>query len=86
MKGLILNPDEFYILASKEYVTVLLDHAAEMRAEDTCRRVPVHYAGFFDLGFGHDAAGGSGSRVVLEVRAHDVLYLIEDGQIVCRLV
>ena len=84
---MILNPDEFYILASKEFVTVPLDHAAEMRAYDTrVGEFRVHYAGFFDPGFGHDAAGGSGSRAVLEVRAHDVPYLIEDGQIVCRLV
>ena len=87
LAGLILNPDEFYILASKEFVTVPLDHAAEMRAYDTrVGEFRVHYAGFFDPGFGHDAAGGSGSRAVLEVRAHDVPYLIEDGQIVCRLV
>lgn len=85
--GLILNPDEFYILASKEFITVPLDHAAEMRAYDTkVGEFRVHYAGFFDPGFGHDEVGGSGTRAVLEVRAHDVPYLIEDGQVVCRLV
>lgn len=85
--GLILNPDEFYILASKEFITVPLDHAAEMRAYDTkVGEFRVHYAGFFDPGFGHDQVGGAGTRAVLEVRAHDVPYLIEDGQVVCRLV
>ena len=84
---LILNPDEFYILMSKEYVSVPLDHAAEMRAYDTrVGEFRVHYAGFFDPGFGHAAAGGSGSRAVLEVRSHDVPFLIEDGQTVCRVV
>jgi len=84
---LILNPDEFYILMSKEYVTVPTDHAAEMRAYDTrVGEFRVHYAGFFDPGFGHEAAGGVGTRAVLEVRSHDVPFLIEDGQTVCRLV
>jgi len=46
----------------------------------------VHYAGFFDPGFGHDAAGGAGSRVVLEVRSHKVPFMLEDGQIVGRAV
>ncbi len=84
---LILNPDEFYILMSKEYVTVPLDHAAEMRAYDTrVGEFRVHYAGFFDPGFGHEAAGGVGTRAVLEVRSHDVPFVVEDGQTVCRLV
>ena len=46
----------------------------------------VHYAGFFDPGFGHRAAGGHGARAVLEVRSRDVPFIIEDGQIVGRLV
>lgn len=84
---LILNPDEFYILMSKEFVTVPLDHAAEMRAYDTrVGEFRVHYAGFFDPGFGHEAAGGVGTRAVLEVRSHDVPFLVEDGQTVCRLI
>jgi dCTP deaminase len=86
-RGLILNPDEFYILTSKEYVTVPPDHAAEMRAYDTrVGEFRVHYAGFFDPGFGHPDANGVGTRAVLEVRSHDVPFMIEDGQIVCRLV
>ena len=86
-KALILDPDEFYILASKEAVSVPPDQAAEMRAYDTLvGEFRVHYAGFFDPGFGHDAAGGSGSRAVLEVRSHDVPFVLEDGQMVGRLV
>ena len=84
---LILNPDEFYILMSKEYVTIPLDYAAEMRAYDTkVGEFRVHYAGFFDPGFGHAESGGQGTRAVLEVRSHDVPFLIEDGQTVCRLI
>ncbi len=86
-KTLILDPDEFYILASKETVSVPPDQAAEMRAYDTLvGEFRVHYAGFFDPGFGHDAAGGSGSRAVLEVRSHDVPFVLKDGQMVGRLV
>ncbi len=84
---LILNPDEFYILMSKEFISVPLDHAAEMRAYDTrVGEFRVHYAGFFDPGFGHTETGGNGTRAVLEVRSHDVPFVIEDGQMVCRLV
>lgn len=86
-KSLVLDPDEFYILASKEAVNVPPDQAAEMRAYDTLvGEFRVHYAGFFDPGFGHDAAGGAGSRAVLEVRSHDVPFVLEDGQMVGRLV
>ncbi len=84
---IILDPDEFYILASKEAVNVPPDYAAEMRPYDTLvGEFRVHYAGFFDPGFGYDAAGGGGSRAVLEVRSHDVPFLLEDGQRVGRLV
>jgi len=84
---LVLDPGEFYILASKEAVHVPPGHAAEMVPFDPLvGEFRVHYAGFFDPGFGHSAAGGSGSRAVLEVRSHDVPFLIEDGQIVGRLV
>jgi dCTP deaminase len=86
-KTLILDPDEFYILASKEAVSVPPDQAAEMRAYDTLvGEFRVHYAGFFDPGFGHNAAGGEGSRAVLEVRSHDVPFVLEDGQMVGRLI
>lgn len=84
---IVLNPDDFYILASREAVTVPADHAAEMVAYDTLvGEFRVHYAGFFDPGFGDDAAGGGGSRAVLEVRSHDVPFMIEHGQILGRLV
>ena len=85
--NLTLDTDDFYILASKEAVSVPPDHAAEMRPYDTyVGEFRVHYAGFFDPGFGHDAAGGGGSRAVLEVRSHDVPFVLEDGQVVGRLV
>lgn len=86
-QNLTLDTDDFYILASKEAVSVPPDHAAEMRPYDTyVGEFRVHYAGFFDPGFGHDAAGGGGSRAVLEVRSHDVPFVLEDGQVVGRLV
>ena len=85
--GLVLNPDEFYILASREFVTVPSAYAAEMRAYDTrVGEFRAHYAGFFDPGFGVDAVGASPTRAVLEVRSHDVPFLIEQGQVACRLV
>lgn len=84
---IVLDPDEFYILVSKEAVHVPPDHAAEMTPFDPLvGEFRVHYAGFFDPGFGHSAAGGTGSRAVLEVRSHDVPFILEDGQIVGRLV
>ena len=83
--GLILNPNDFYILASKEAVTVPPDHAAEMVAYDTLvGEFRVHYAGFFDPGFGHAENGGT--RAVLEVRSHEVPFVLDDGQIVGRLI
>ncbi len=83
---LVLDPGEFYILASKEAVRVPPDHAAEMVPFDPfVGEFRVHYAGFFDPGFGHAAGGGEGARAVLEVRAHEVPFVLEDGQIVGRL-
>ncbi|KMO15716.1 2'-deoxycytidine 5'-triphosphate deaminase [Methylobacterium platani] len=84
---LILDPGQFYILASKESVQVPPDFAAEMVPFDPLvGEFRVHYAGFFDPGFGHAEAGGSGARAVLEVRSRDVPFMLEDGQIVGRLV
>ncbi|KQZ50689.1 2-deoxycytidine 5-triphosphate deaminase [Rhizobium sp. Root149] len=84
---LILDPDEFYILVSREAVHVPPSYAAEMTPYDPLvGEFRVHYAGFFDPGFGHAAAGGSGSRAVLEVRSHEVPFILEHGQIVGRLV
>jgi dCTP deaminase len=86
-RDLVLDPGEFYILASKEAVRVPADHAAEMTPFDPLvGEFRVHYAGFFDPGFGAAEAGGAGSRAVLEVRSHDVPFIVEDGQIVGRLV
>jgi dCTP deaminase len=84
--GLILDPAEFYILASRDPVKVPPTHAAEMIAYDTLvGEFRVHYAGFFDPGFGHPDAGGEGSRAVLEVRSYEVPFVIEHGQVVGRL-
>jgi len=86
-KQLILDPGEFYILVSKEAVHVPSDYAAEMVPYDTLvGEFRVHYAGFFDPGFGAPEAGGLGAKAVLEVRSFDVPFLLEDGQNVGRLV
>jgi dCTP deaminase len=86
-RELILDPDEFYILVSREAVHVPPLFAAEMTPFDPLvGEFRVHYAGFFDPGFGHSAAGGTGSRAVLEVRSHEVPFILEHGQIVGRLV
>ncbi|MSQ72357.1 MAG: 2'-deoxycytidine 5'-triphosphate deaminase [Betaproteobacteria bacterium] len=83
--SLILDPDEFYILMTKEAIAVPPDYAAEMLPYDTrAGEFRVHYAGFFDPGFGWNAAtnkAGS-SRGVLEVRSHEVPFLLEHGQTV----
>ncbi|MGB3538017.1 MAG: 2'-deoxycytidine 5'-triphosphate deaminase [Mesorhizobium sp.] len=84
---LVLDPNEFYILVSREAVHVPPLYAAEMTPFDPLvGEFRVHYAGFFDPGFGHSAAGGSGSRAVLEVRSHEVPFILDHGQIVGRLV
>lgn len=86
-KRLILDPDQFYILASKEAVHVPPTQAAEMVPfNPLVGEFRVHYAGFFDPGFGHADAGGTGSKAVLEVRSHKVPFVLEDGQIIGRLV
>jgi len=84
---LVLDPDQFYILVSREAVHVPPEYAAEMVPFDPLvGEFRVHYAGFFDPGFGHSKAGGEGSRAVLEVRSHEVPFILEHGQIVGRLV
>jgi dCTP deaminase len=86
-QSLILDPDEFYILASNEAVQVPPDYAAEMVPFDPLvGEFRVHYAGFFDPGFGYAGSGGLGSRAVLEVRSREVPFILEHGQIVGRLV
>ncbi|HEY2357900.1 MAG TPA: 2'-deoxycytidine 5'-triphosphate deaminase [Phenylobacterium sp.] len=84
---LLLDPGEFYILASKQAVEIPVLEAAEMTPIDpSVGEFRVHYAGFFDPGFGTDEAHGKGSRGVLEVRSHETPFILEDGQTVARLV
>lgn len=86
-RTLILDPNAFYILASKEAVQVPPSYAAEMVPfNPLVGEFRVHYAGFFDPGFGYAGAGGAGARAVLEVRSHEVPFILEDGQIVGRLI
>lgn len=82
---LILEPEAFYIFASKERCRIPEHLAAEMIAYDTgSGELRTHYAGFFDSGFG-GRIKDKGARAVLEVRSHDVPFLIEDGQTFCSM-
>jgi len=84
---LVLDPEEFYILASQEAVSIPHDQAAEMAPiAPEIGEFRAHYAGFFDPGFGLAEAGGKGSRAVLEVRGRDVPFLLKHGQAVAKLV
>ena len=84
---IILDPGAFYILVSREAVTIPPDYAAEMAPYlAMVGEFRVHYAGFFDPGFGYAAAGGAGSRGVLEVRCHEAPFVLEHAQVVGRLV
>ncbi|SDX63401.1 2'-deoxycytidine 5'-triphosphate deaminase [Roseicitreum antarcticum] len=84
---IILDPGAFYILVSREAVHIPPDYAAEMAPYlAMVGEFRVHYAGFFDPGFGHDSAGGAGSRGVLEVRCHEAPFVLEHGQRVGRLI
>ena len=86
-KDFILEPDAFYILASREEVSIPATHAAEMVPFDPyVGEFRVHYAGFFDPGFGMNQAGGQGSRAVLEIRSREVPFILEHGQIIGRLI
>lgn len=86
-KNIILNPDDFYILVSKQKVRVPPDFAAEMVAYDpSIGEFRIHYAGFFDPGFGYGKNDIKGTRAVLEVRSHEVPFVLEDGQIIGRLI
>lgn len=85
-RGLILEPGDFYILASKEEISVPPEWAAEMVSMDQdIGEFRIHYAGFFDPGFGYLTGDIKGTHAVLEVRAHEVPFLIEHGQILGRL-
>ncbi|KAB2879923.1 MAG: 2'-deoxycytidine 5'-triphosphate deaminase [Albidovulum sp.] len=84
---IILDPGAFYILVSREAVTIPPDHAAEMAPYlAMVGEFRVHYAGFFDPGFGWSGAAGAGSRGVLEVRCHEAPFVLEHGQVVGRLI
>ena len=83
---IVLDPGAFYILSSREAFRIPPNHAAEMVAYSPAGEFRVHYAGFFDPGFGHKAGKGSGSRGVLEVRCHDAPFVLEHGQVVGRLI
>jgi dCTP deaminase len=84
---LVLSPKRFYLLMSHEAVSIPPHLAAEMTAYDpTSGELRTHYAGFFDPGFGFDPSRQfRGSRAALEVRAHDVPFMVENGQAVCKL-
>ena len=83
----VLDPDQFYILASKEAVHIPPSHAAEIIPfNPSVGEFRVHYAGFIDPGFGHGVSQSNGTKVVLEVRSHKVPFILEDGQIIGRLV
>jgi dCTP deaminase len=86
-RKLILDPNQFYILASRERIQIPPELAAEMVPIDPMMgEFRVHYAGFFDPGFGATEQGEPGSRAVLEVRSHEVPFILEDGQAVGRLI
>jgi len=86
-RSLVLDPRDFYILASKERVRIPHSFAAEMVPYDpSVGEFRIHYAGFFDPGFGYGADDIKGTHAVLEVRSHEVPFLLEDGQTVGRLV
>ena len=84
--GIILDPDEFYILASREAISIPPEFAAEMTPfNPLVGEFRVHYAGFFDPGFGHESGEGRGARAVLEVRSREVPFVLEHGQTIGRL-
>ncbi len=84
---IILDPGAFYILVSREAIVIPPMQAAEMAPYlAMVGEFRVHYAGFFDPGFGYAQAGGAGSRGVLEVRCHEAPFVLEHGQVVGRLV
>ncbi len=86
-RSLILDPEDFYILASRERVRIPANYAAEMVPYDaTIGEFRIHYAGFFDPGFGYGSGDITGTRAVLEVRSHEVPFIMDDGQIVASLV
>ena len=79
----IIERDEFYILRSKESIMIKNNQAAELEPfKDSFGNFRVHYAGFFDPGFGNSKTG---TPAVLELRAYDTPFIIRDGQLVGQL-
>lgn len=86
-KKIILNPGDFYVLTSKEKIRVPPNYAAAMVSYDpSVGEFRVHYAGFFDPGFGYGNGDINGTHAVLEIRSHEVPFILEDGQMVGRLI
>jgi dCTP deaminase len=84
--SLIVEPEQFYIFASKERIRIPVGYAAEMLPIDVgVGELRTNYAGFFDPGFGGHVDGVAGTPAILEVRPHDVPFLVEDGQVFFRL-
>jgi dCTP deaminase len=84
---IVLDPDEFYILASREEVAIPPDYAAEMVPfNPLVGEFRVHYAGFFDPGFGYEKGKPPSARAVLEVRSREVPFILEHGQTIGRLI
>ncbi|HWU24883.1 MAG TPA: 2'-deoxycytidine 5'-triphosphate deaminase, partial [Rhizomicrobium sp.] len=85
--AIVLDPEEFYILVSREAVAIPPDYAAEMVPFDPLvGEFRVHYAGFFDPGFGYEPGRPPSARAVLEVRSREVPFILEHGQTIGRLV
>jgi dCTP deaminase len=77
----ILEANRFYILLSKERIRVPPEFAAEMVVYDAgAGEIRTHYAGFFDPGFGWGDGTILGTKVVMEVRAREVPFMVYDGQ------
>jgi len=77
----ILEANRFYILVSKEKIRVPPAFAAEMVVYDAgAGEIRTHYAGFFDPGFGFGDGSVRGTKVVMEVRAREVPFMVYDGQ------
>jgi len=86
-RSIVLDPEEFYILVSRESVAIPFDYAAEMVPFDPLvGEFRVHYAGFFDPGFGYEKGKPPSARGVLEVRSREVPFILEHGQMIGRLV
>ena len=82
----MLEPEQFYVFATRERLVVPPDLCAELVAFDATKgELRTHYAGFIDAGFGWSPTGGAGAKLVLEIRTHDVPFLLEHGQPLFRV-